>query len=221
MSIYSKHNKLLKLVQKRQTNCWEGYTNIGDYHDGAYECDFISPYTKGAGNVDSDIMLVLQDWSSEDDMNLPMNPEKARLGRTPNYPTNKNLSRLLNQFFQRDLEDIYATNLFPFIKPGSISAKIYQQDLLRAAIEYAIPQIRIVKPKLVISFGKRTSIALKRATVNKPLKALKDEINKPYEFEGIWISPQAHPGGRGISNQGGLAQIEKQWEILARFYKTL
>ena len=28
--------------------------------------DFVTPYTKGAGQVDSEIMIVLQDWSSAD-----------------------------------------------------------------------------------------------------------------------------------------------------------
>jgi hypothetical protein len=40
------------------------YSGIGDYHDGAYECERVSPYTKTAGNVDADVMVLLQDWAS-------------------------------------------------------------------------------------------------------------------------------------------------------------
>lgn len=45
----NKKKELLKLAKLRQNTKWEGYNNIGDYHDGKFECNFVSPYTKSAG----------------------------------------------------------------------------------------------------------------------------------------------------------------------------
>jgi hypothetical protein len=42
----NKHSRLLALAERRQTASSPGYTSIGDYHDGFYECDFVSPYTR-------------------------------------------------------------------------------------------------------------------------------------------------------------------------------
>jgi hypothetical protein len=60
-----KQRKLKLLARKRQRSRWKGYHCLGDYHGGIYECDHVSPYTKSAGNVDSEIMVMLQDWSSD------------------------------------------------------------------------------------------------------------------------------------------------------------
>lgn len=61
----SKPARLLALAKLRQATRWPNYTSIGDYHGGIYECDLVSPFTKAAGIVDSEIMVLLQDWSSE------------------------------------------------------------------------------------------------------------------------------------------------------------
>jgi len=47
----SKKSALLQLARKRQAARWEGYKCIADYCCGAYECDYVSPYTKSANNV--------------------------------------------------------------------------------------------------------------------------------------------------------------------------
>ena len=61
-----KRKALIKLARKRQRARWPGYKNLRDYHCGAYECLHVSPYTKSAGNVDSPIMVFLQDWTSDE-----------------------------------------------------------------------------------------------------------------------------------------------------------
>jgi restriction system protein len=120
---------------------WPGYGQIGDYHDGAYECDFVSPYTKSAGNVDAEIFVLLQDWSSDEALRGPLDPDCARYGLTKIFQTNKRLIELLRHHFDVELGDVYATNLFPFIKKGNMSSSIPMRDLVRAAQEFALPQL--------------------------------------------------------------------------------
>jgi len=63
--------------------------------------------------------------------------------------TRCNLERFLNTTFGLSLADIYGTNVFPFIKSGGVSRRIPARDLIKAALEFALPQIEIVKPRLV------------------------------------------------------------------------
>ncbi len=51
----NKHLRLLALSKLRQAARWPGYKSIADYHDGLYECDFVSPFTKTAGNVNAEV----------------------------------------------------------------------------------------------------------------------------------------------------------------------
>src|SRR5712692_282050 len=106
-----KRTQLLALAKLRQATRWPGYKCIGDYptgaYAGAYECDFVSPYTKTAGNVDAEIMVMLQDWASDRFLSGPLHEPSATLGHTPNLPTNRNLIRLLKTTFGLTLTDVY------------------------------------------------------------------------------------------------------------------
>ena len=128
----------------------------------------MSPYTKSARNHDAPIFVLLQDWSSEDRLNGPLDQDAIEHGHTPSLPTNRRLNQLLGRFFNVTLADTYATNLFPFIKPGSLSAPIPFKDLVRAAREYALPQISIVGPRLVICLGSIPSGRFNRRRTGAP-----------------------------------------------------
>src|ERR1019366_945036 len=126
----NKHSRLLTLAKLRQATRWSGYTSIADYSGGAYECDFVSPFTKSACNVDADVMVVLQDWSSDEELSRGLDESTRRLGYTPTQPTSRNLERLLKITFGLSLSDIYGTNLFPFVKPGVVSSPIPDRDMI-------------------------------------------------------------------------------------------
>ncbi len=156
LSLMDKQDLLLALAQKRKMTIWPGYSRVGDYHDGAYECEFVSPYTKSAGKVDAEIFVLLQDWSSDESLSGSLDSDCVRYGLTRTLPTNKRLVELLRRHFGVELGDVYATNLFPFIKRGGISSSIPMGDLIRAAQEFALPQIEIVRSKIVICLGLNT-----------------------------------------------------------------
>jgi hypothetical protein len=114
-----KHALLLDLAKHRQATRWDGYGCLGDYQQGAYECDEVSPYSKTARHYDANIFVMLQDWASADQLLGPLDYDAVRLGYTRNQATNKNLEKLLPGTLNLPLEDVYGTNLFPFIKPGA------------------------------------------------------------------------------------------------------
>src|SRR5690606_32498510 len=47
-SLAIKETKLRELAHKRQRTTRAGLKKIGDLHNGIYDCDFVSPYTKSA-----------------------------------------------------------------------------------------------------------------------------------------------------------------------------
>ena len=216
----SKKSKLLQLARKRQEARWVGYKRIGDYCCGAYECDYVSPYTKSANNVHSKIFVLLQDWSSDSDLSGRFDVDAATIGYTRASPTNKNLQSLLWHRLEVTLAQVYVTNLFPFIKMGAMNSTIPTKDLLRAAKEFAIPQIEIVKPQLVICLGLETFNSLRSACgerrVNRVANAVSSKSIFSIGITEVW--GQSHPGalGRANRNKGGVDRVTGDWSAMAK-----
>jgi hypothetical protein len=158
----SKISRLESLARRRKGDHLCGYSSYSKYHGGKYdEGNFVVPWTKSAYNVDSDIFILGQDWNSEGNLSGPFNEIQATLGQIPTLQSNKNLKYLLNTYLNMEFSETYATDLFVFVKPGNMSAPIRRKDLLYSAREYAMPQIEIVNPKIVICLGANTYNALR------------------------------------------------------------
>lgn len=223
-----KQTRLLALARRRQEAPWpreRDYKCIGDYHEGAYECSFVSPYTIGAQNVNSDVMVLLQDWASDDVLRDYYLDFRATIGHDPNRGTNKRLKKMLRQHFDLDLSEVYATNVFPFIKRGPMNKPIARRDLVRAAREFALPQIEIVGPRLAICLGKAVFDAVAIASGHHPAKSLAEaiEIASPCEIGNTQVWCQAHTGQQGTNyrNRCGPDQVARDWGRMAAVYKAL
>jgi hypothetical protein len=208
-----KRRRLRTLATKRQDAKWPGYKGIGDYHHGAYECPYVSPYTKTAGNIDAEIMVILQDWTSDESIRRGLDSDSITYGYTRGLYTNRNLVRLLETYFGVSLKDVYGTNLFPFIKMGHMGASIPRRDLVRAAREFALPQITIVRSKLVICLGLATFNALREACGYEPIYPLATAIRSPFSLGETRIWCQAHTGARGQNNRNsGRKRVPNDWK---------
>ena len=224
-----KRKALLELaVKRKQTPPPEGSFRIGKYHEGIYECDHVSPYTKGADNVNAEIFVLLQDWGSDDEMSLPVvdfekQKFELRYGRTPGQYPNEHLEELLHKYFSIALDQTYATNLFPYIKAGEVSAKISDKDLRCAAKKFALPQIAIVQPKLVICCGKKTFNAVRVAADENEVETVEEGINAPFSLYGSEVWLQSHPGilGTNKRNSGGVDRVNDDWEKMAASFPKL
>jgi hypothetical protein len=216
-----KLKKLKALGRKRKRSRWPGYKCVGDYHGGRYDCAFVSPYAKTAGNFNSQIMVLLQDWSSDKALGGSFHDDCAKYGYGINLPSNKNLIRLLQHYYQRSLSDVWGTNVFPFIKMGSLSSRIPRDHLRRGAVEFALPEIKIVHPRLVICFGLATFNALRAACGLEPVYPVAAAIRNPFTLQvgghrsgGVRIWCQAHPGrlGQNMRNRGGRTRVPADWK---------
>jgi uracil-DNA glycosylase len=148
-----KERRLKALAQNRRSDVPKGYRCVSSFWNGKYDSDFVVPWTKSACNADADLMIIAQDWASKNKLKRAFNQEMADLGYDPRLETNKGLFECLDKYMHLKFGETYATNVFPFIKPGRMSAQIPRNDLKRAATDYALPQIKIVSPRMVICLG--------------------------------------------------------------------
>jgi len=228
-----KKSQLQELAFKRKaTQEFQGkYRQISEFHQGRYECDFVSPYTKTAGNLDSPLFILLQDWASADFLEGSFRPEIQQHGREPHLATNTKLDKLVLAHFQRPIAETFATNLFPFAKPGKMSSKIPAEDIVRCATEFAVPQIEIIKPRLVIALGLACFNAMRKAidSGSKAHQQIAIAIENPIDYRGVRIWCQAHtsPLGQNTRNRRKDEQVPKDrnhqviedWKTMAEWFK--
>ncbi|MGY3582477.1 hypothetical protein ACVIGB_000598 [Bradyrhizobium sp. USDA 4341] len=235
----AKKAALLELARKRQSDDLSEYK--GTYlhlRDFGCECDHVVPWTISAHNVEAELMLVAQDWSSEEFL-LNLSEEDRRiqnqLGQVPRLDTNKNLAKKILPRFGLSFPETYATDVFAFIKRGSMTARIAFPDLVRSASAYTLPQIAIVQPKMVLCLGSASFNAVKRAIlahtgsahagVDRRWVRLSDswQIATPYhtEYLGIPIFAIAHPGGTGTRASGGEKVTGPRLEALSAFFAKI
>lgn len=213
---------LQQLVRKRQLDdqsCLSRiYKKVGDIHGGIYDSwGHVSPWSKSACNVDASVMIVAQDWTSEDAAR--QQPKNFELGYTPELPTNRNLQAFLKDYFNMSFADVYATNLFVFIKPGNLSTRIPSKDLLYSARTYTLMEIQIVKPRIVICLGSATFKSICKAIGVKP-PDFKNSLDNPVKYGEILVFGVPHTGGLGTKNAGGLENVRKTWAKLGSLWAS-
>lgn len=210
-----KTEALLQLARLRQSTRFDGYASIGDFHNGIFECEHVSPWTKSGCNVDAEIMIVGQDWSSSDALDRdPPDLHSAALGFSEKFPTNRNLDNLLERYFGLNRAECYLTNLFPFIKLGKANAGVPLKHLVACAQLFTLPEVWIVSPQLVICLGLRTFVSLMRAVSLKESPKMDQAVNAPFKFSDAMIHCVAHTGAFGMNNRGR-DQVEEDWQQLA------
>lgn len=204
------------------------YSQAGEFHEGILDDpSLISPWTKSAGNVDSRVMLVGQDWYSVEGLKS-LNPdqlaESARSGQLSGLPTNKNIRKLLREHFDMNLDDVYATNAFPFIKEGAVSSRLFYPDVRAAIKKFLLPQISIVRPSLVICLGAGVFQSLERVLrseqFHKPMVSWKQSLEAPLRFGSASVVGLPHPGGLGMAAVGGITEADKFWRQAAIHLKV-
>lgn len=223
-SSVQKRELLQSLALKRRVGRqWPKYKKIGCYHGGAYECDHVSPYTKTAGNVNASVLVILQDWASDKFLAGTFDPELRDKGRSLEVRSNRTLERLLREHFDLALAETYATNLFPFVKPGKMNSRVPQEDLRRVAEEFAWPQVEIVQPRLVVCLGLSVFNAISNCLGAKRHSHIQDAITTNLRYNGIQIYCQAHPGPQGQNNRnrGGIERVRSDWKQMKRAYDGL
>jgi uracil-DNA glycosylase len=174
--------------------------------------------------VDADLMLISQDWSSADFLSGKKNPEQKVLGQVEQLETNKNLKVLLKKYMGLSFHETYATDAFVFIKQGPMNAPLPFRALVESTRRYALPQIAIVCPRMVICLGSAPFNAIRR-TLNLERMNLSEafQITSPLHtsYKGVPVFGVAHPGGTGSRAVGGKKVAFPRSEHLAQYFHTI
>ena len=210
-----KKTQLFELARLRRSDRISNHGNIGDYHEGAYEADHVSPWSRSAHAIDAQVMIVAQDWAGHEYLSEPFRPYLATLGYDPALYTNINLQALLKKHLGMSFSETFATNAFPFVKAGGMSAGIPSGDFRYAAETYLLPQIRIVAPRLVICLGAATYNSLRRAVGLEKATGIDAIVESEFRIGDTRVKGVAHTGRLG-TNQRGVHQVNKDWEALSR-----
>jgi restriction system protein len=222
-----KPEALAHLISRRKQDRKPKYCSLSEFDGGYYDVDWVSPWTVSACSLDADLMIVAQDWASTDSLMKRSTREqkeaRRRCGQDPDLPTNKRLKELLKEHFGLEFSDTYATNLFVFIKPGGISATIPMEDLKYCAEKFTLPEIEIVRPRMVLCLGARTFNAIQRALDHRPSKL--NEASLPTAHtklqNGVEIYGVPHTGSWGTKNAGGKVNVDAIWARLASRFAEL
>jgi restriction system protein len=220
----TKADRLAALARLRRQpaagTCRDGYSRnyrrIEEFHDRYYDQhDWASPWTLSACNVDSDLMIIGQDWASEDFLRKDPNPKIRQFGHDPALATNKNLKRLLQEAFGRRFEDTFATNAFVFAKPGGMTSQIPAADLILSIKQFSLKEIEIVRPRMVICLGIGTFNAIRGALGLRPLKLEAIDYTSPaVMYCGSEVHGVPHVGARGLGATGGYGRSLEIWKAL-------
>ena len=211
-----KRDRMSELVERRRKGTWEPYGAIAEFHGGRYECDHVSPFSKAAGNLDSPIVVLLLDWATRANLSKRFDAHAAEHGYSEYEPTTARLKELLLAHFRLRLDEVYATNLFPFVRTGQVPSG----DLRRAALEYALPQIEIVAPRLVICLGGNTFNALRQANGRQALDNLNERLTQSFAVGecGALVWSQAHTGYWG--QKRGAERVAADWNGMAEWFRS-
>jgi uracil-DNA glycosylase len=177
-------SEYLALADERVNYSLPGYGQPEDY--GYNFKEWVSPYTKGAHQLGG-IAIVLQDWSSHDGLEHKVDQSVQEYGRTISLKTNLRLEELLKRVFSVGIKDVYATNVFPFIKPDGISTHIPLRLIKQVASKFVAKELELAKPKIILALGNAAHYGLKKS--------------------GIECIHVPHPAAR----IGSIDQHEKRW----------
>jgi len=222
----------LKRKADARENLSKEYLQPEDLDPHWQQFDLISPLQKSALNLDSDLMIILQDWNSFDpnpsakkikhDENLESIKFERENGYFPTVRTNINLDKLLKDHFRLKRSDIYITNLFVFIKIGSKSGPIPPDDLKYSASEYTLEEIDIVKPKMILCLGAYAFNSL-RSLISSEKFNWRDSLDYPIYYKNSVIYAVSHTTQQAINstNRGGVDRVNGMWNELAKRFDKL
>ena len=182
-----------ELADRRVAAKWPGYLQPEDF--GYDFRDWVSPYTKGAHALGG-IAIVLQDWSIEDVLRGGPDPDIQACGRTRELLTNRRLEGLVGSVLGLELIEVFVTNIFPFIKHGSISSRVPRRDAVQAATQFAKRELEIVRPIITLALGRVPQAVLRAVGVrHTSLPHPAARIGAENVHEGLWRQALK---GRGV-----------------------
>ena len=194
-------------------NSFKSLINI--YKDYDFCVNIPSIWTDWFNRLDSDIMIIGQDWGPYNEMEKfyeLLNQDKSNWKELIELEKS-NTKRMLEKYIKESsnnrysLDNIYITNAIMCARQGN-NYRSNNIDLKKSTVncsEYLLRQIKIVRPKVVLTLGYYPLMSLSKIFGFKIEKTLKETISKFPEIvtKDFAIIPLYHP----------VAQVKKRGTI--------
>ncbi len=192
-----------------------------------YDSDQIGPWSLWQGNLDSDFLVVGQDWGD-----IPYFEKWDGRDQPSGNPTNENLQKLLKRVGieigkPRDQQDqvIFLTNLILCLKTGGLQAQVSDQWLTNCSRTFFKPLLEIIRPKAIIALGKKISesiLALYDIPYSKNAAFSKLVSQSPYQLtNSIQLFPVYHCGAGGVNRNRSWPEQEEDWSSISKWLKNV
>lgn len=198
---------------------------INIYKNYEFCINIPSIWTDWLNRLNSDIMIIGQDWGPYNDMkklhNL-LSEDKSNwneLIELEKSNTKKMLEKYIKESSNNEyyLDNIYITNAIMCARKGSLyrGNNINLKTSTLNCSEYLLKQIEIVKPKVILNLGYYPLMSLSRIFNFRIGKTLKETIVKLPEImvNNYVIIPLYHPVAQ-IKKEEQLTQYKRIWKYI-------
>lgn len=198
---------------------------INIYKNYEFCINIPSIWTDWLNRLNSDIMIIGQDWGPYNDMkklhNL-LSEDKSNwneLIELEKSNTKKMLEKYIKESSNNEyyLDNIYITNAIMCARKGSLyrGNNINLKTSTLNCSEYLLKQIEIVKPKVILTLGYYPLMSLSRIFNFRIGKTLKETIVKLPEImvNNYVIIPLYHPVAQ-IKKEEQLTQYKRIWKYI-------
>ncbi|MEI6169115.1 MAG: uracil-DNA glycosylase family protein [bacterium] len=227
-TVRTKQSRYMHLVQARKACrlCKGCLVNASQIAGGRYDLDEIGPYSTWQGNLDSNILVVAQDFSDV----AGFDKYEGRPG--DDVMTNRNLRSLFGKSvgvkiaapMRHTSDDIlFFTNAVLCMKSGAEGGR--QQAIPRHCFEncsvFLRETIEIVAPSLVVTLGARALDSVRfafSANGNRPLCEVVGQVE--LLTQGISLIPMYHPSLTVINTKRNFDIMTTDWCHIRGFIKS-
>jgi len=176
----------------------DGLTNPSAINDGIFDSNHIGPWSRWQGNLDSDLMVIGQDWG---DVNYFIENKGYDKDNNPSDNTIRNLLASIDIEIPQPSKcdetktPIFLTNTILCLKKGGLAGPIKKSWFDNCGKNFLQPLIEIIQPKVVVTLGKYAYEAICKLYV-LPKVMFKDAVILHQEgfflIKGVRFLPMYH-----------------------------
>jgi uracil-DNA glycosylase len=208
------------VMERKACHKCENLKNPSSLNYGKYDSEHIGPWSSWQGNLDSDIVVVGQDWG---DINYFLKWQGR--DQAQNNPTNENLQILLSGLgleigkpTDSQNQVVFFTNLILCLKEGGLQAPVDKNWFSNCSALFFKPLINIIRPKVIIALGKKTSHSI-MALYNIPYRKSESfyEIiaKSPYLIDiSTVLFPVYHCGAGSVNRNRPMIRQSEDWLMI-------
>jgi uracil-DNA glycosylase family 4 len=216
-----------KLVEKRKTcSLCKGLRNPATVADGRHDRDQIGPWSLWQANLNSDFVVVGQDWGD-----ILYFEKWGGRDQPSGNPTNENLQKLLKNVGieigrprDRQNQVVFLTNLILCLKTGGLQGRVDNQWFTNCSRTFFRPLVEIIRPSVIIALGKKVSesiLALYDIPYLKDAAFSKLMSQSPYQLTNSTVLfPVYHCGAGSVNRNRQLPEQEEDWSKVYNWLKN-